>query len=64
MAGRLSKRLLPVLVAGVRDSDPEVRNNSVFALGSLAQAAGSVVAKYPLNIKCANVCFLTSLSDP
>uniref|UniRef100_A0A8D3BDJ4 Importin 4 n=1 Tax=Scophthalmus maximus TaxID=52904 RepID=A0A8D3BDJ4_SCOMX len=33
VAGRLSNRLLPVLVAGVRDSDAEVRNNSVFGLG-------------------------------
>lgn len=49
VAGRLSNRLLPVLVAGVRDSDPEVRNNSVFALGSLAQAAGPIVANdYPM----------------
>ncbi|KAM4606742.1 importin-4 [Polymixia lowei] len=43
VAGRLSNQLLPVLVAGVRDSDPEVRNNSVFALGSLAEAAGPIV---------------------
>lgn len=49
VAGRLSNRLLPVLVAGVRDSDPEVRNNSVFALGALAQAAGPIVASdYPM----------------
>ncbi|XP_056594990.1 importin-4 [Triplophysa dalaica] len=49
VAGRLSKRLLPVLVAGVRDSDSEVRNNSVFALGALAQAAGPIVANdYPM----------------
>lgn len=49
VAGRLSNRLLPLLVAGVRDSDPEVRNNSVFALGSLAQAAGPIVANdYPM----------------
>nr|XP_055037898.1 importin-4 [Misgurnus anguillicaudatus] len=49
VAGRLSNRLLPVLVAGVRDSDSEVRNNSVFALGSLAQAAGPIVANdYPM----------------
>ncbi|XP_041817240.1 importin-4 [Chelmon rostratus] len=48
-AGRLSNRLLPVLVAGVRDSDPEVRNNSVFGLGCLAQAAGPiVVSDYPM----------------
>ncbi|XP_073686644.1 importin-4 [Garra rufa] len=44
VAGRLSNRLLPVLVAGVRDSDAEVRNNSVFALGVLAQAAGPIIA--------------------
>uniref|UniRef100_A0A668A5S6 Importin 4 n=1 Tax=Myripristis murdjan TaxID=586833 RepID=A0A668A5S6_9TELE len=44
VAGRLSNRLLPVLVAGVKDSDAEVRNNSVFGLGSLAQAAGPIVA--------------------
>nr|XP_046226676.1 importin-4 isoform X2 [Scatophagus argus] len=49
VAGRLSNRLLPVLVAGVRDGDPEVRNNSVFGLGCLAQAAGPiVVSDYPM----------------
>ncbi|XP_051738311.1 importin-4 [Ctenopharyngodon idella] len=49
VAGRLSNRLLPVLVAGVKDGDAEVRNNSVFALGSLAQAAGPIVASdYPM----------------
>uniref|UniRef100_A0A672ISZ9 Importin N-terminal domain-containing protein n=1 Tax=Salarias fasciatus TaxID=181472 RepID=A0A672ISZ9_SALFA len=41
VAGRLSNRLLPVLVAGVRDSDAEVRNNSVFGLGCLAEAQRS-----------------------
>ncbi|KAK7881600.1 hypothetical protein WMY93_030009 [Mugilogobius chulae] len=44
LAGRLSNRLLPVLVAGVKDSDDEVRNNSVYALGCLAEAAGPIVA--------------------
>ncbi|XP_075936701.1 importin-4 [Anarhichas minor] len=49
VAGRLSNLLLPVLVAGVRDSDPEVRNNSVFGLGCLAQAAGPICASdYPM----------------
>ncbi|XP_076017261.1 importin-4 [Genypterus blacodes] len=49
LAGRLSNRLLPVLVAGVKDSDAEVRNNSVFGLGCLAQAAGPIViADYPM----------------
>uniref|UniRef100_A0A8C4E282 Importin 4 n=1 Tax=Dicentrarchus labrax TaxID=13489 RepID=A0A8C4E282_DICLA len=49
VAGRLSNRLLPVLVAGVRDSDPEVRNNSVFGLGCLAQAAGPIiVSDFPM----------------
>uniref|UniRef100_A0A672ISC2 TOG domain-containing protein n=1 Tax=Salarias fasciatus TaxID=181472 RepID=A0A672ISC2_SALFA len=48
VAGRLSNRLLPVLVAGVRDSDAEVRNNSVFGLGCLAEAAGPIiVSDYP-----------------
>lgn len=48
VAGRLSNRLLPVLIAGVRDSDAEVRNNSVFGLGCLAQAAGPIiVSDYP-----------------
>lgn len=47
LAGRLSNRLLPVLVAGVRDSDPEVRNNSVFGLGCLAGAAGPIIVSYP-----------------
>ncbi|XP_047424187.1 importin-4 [Mugil cephalus] len=49
LAGRLSNRLLPVLVAGVKDSDAEVRNNSVFGLGCLAQAAGPIiVSDYPM----------------
>ncbi|KAK1885352.1 Importin-4 [Dissostichus eleginoides] len=49
VAGRLSNRLLPVLVAGARDSDAEVRNNSVFGLGCLAQAAGPIcVTDYPM----------------
>uniref|UniRef100_A0AAQ4RJA1 Importin 4 n=2 Tax=Gasterosteus aculeatus aculeatus TaxID=481459 RepID=A0AAQ4RJA1_GASAC len=49
VASKLSKRLLPVLVAGVRDSDSEVRNNSVFGLGCLAQATGPIcVSDYPM----------------
>lgn len=49
LAGRLSNRLLPVLVAGIKDSDDEVRNNSVYALGCLAEAAGPIVASdYPM----------------
>ncbi|XP_036374883.1 importin-4-like [Megalops cyprinoides] len=49
VAGRLSNRLLPVLAAGVRDSDAEVRNNSVFGLGSLAEAAGPILTPdYPM----------------
>ncbi|XP_033841607.1 importin-4 [Periophthalmus magnuspinnatus] len=49
LAGRLSNRLLPVLVAGAKDSDNEVRNNSVYALGCLAEAAGPIVASdYPM----------------
>lgn len=48
LAGRLSNRLFPVLVAGAKDSDSEVRNNSVFGLGCLALAAGPIVASdYP-----------------
>lgn len=48
LAGRLSNRLRPVLINGVRDSDPEVRSNSVFGLGCMAQAAGPVaVSDYP-----------------
>lgn len=48
-AGRLSNRVLPVLVSGVRDSDAEVRSNSVFGLGALAQAAGPIIAQdYPM----------------
>ena len=47
VAGRLSSRLLPVLVAAVRDSDPEVRNNAVFGLGCLAEACGPLVKLYP-----------------
>ncbi|KAF4087623.1 hypothetical protein AMELA_G00072670 [Ameiurus melas] len=49
VAGKLSNRLLPVLVAAVRDSDAEVRNNSVFGLGALAQAAGPIISSdYPM----------------
>ncbi|KAM8823582.1 importin-4 [Spinachia spinachia] len=49
VASKLSKRLLPVLVAGVRDSDSEVRNNSVFGLGCLAQSTGPIcVSDYPM----------------
>ncbi|XP_072306686.1 importin-4 [Eucyclogobius newberryi] len=49
LAGRLANRLLPVLVAGTKDSDDEVRNNSVYALGCLAEAAGPIVASdYPM----------------
>uniref|UniRef100_A0AAQ4RNK4 Importin 4 n=1 Tax=Gasterosteus aculeatus aculeatus TaxID=481459 RepID=A0AAQ4RNK4_GASAC len=48
VASKLSKRLLPVLVAGVRDSDSEVRNNSVFGLGCLAQATGPICVDYPM----------------
>ena len=52
VAGRLSNRLLPVLVTGVKDQDPEVRNNSVYGLGVLAQAAGPIVVSYPLTCVC------------
>ncbi|XP_066539895.1 importin-4 isoform X2 [Hoplias malabaricus] len=49
VAGRLSNRLLPVFVAGVKDSDAEVRNNSVYGLGVLTQAAGPIVSNdYPM----------------
>uniref|UniRef100_A0A7N6B911 Importin N-terminal domain-containing protein n=1 Tax=Anabas testudineus TaxID=64144 RepID=A0A7N6B911_ANATE len=48
VAGRLSNRLLPVLVAGVKDSDPEVRNNSVFALGCLLFLSGLCSRDYPM----------------
>lgn len=47
VAGKLSNRLLPVLVGAVKDSDAEVRNNSVFGLGALAQAAGPIISSYP-----------------
>uniref|UniRef100_A0A8C7V321 Importin 4 n=1 Tax=Oncorhynchus mykiss TaxID=8022 RepID=A0A8C7V321_ONCMY len=47
-AGKLSNKLLPVLVAGVRDSDSEVRNNSVFALGALAQDGSLITVDYPM----------------
>lgn len=47
IAGKLSNRLLPVFVSGVKDSDAEVRNNSVFGLGALAQAAGPLISSYP-----------------
>lgn len=55
VAGRLSTRLLPVLVAGVKDSDAEVRNNSVFGLGCLAEAAGPIVQSYPSHYSCGSL---------
>lgn len=55
VAGRLSTRLLPVLVAGVKDSDAEVRNNSVFGLGCLAEAAGPIVKSYPSHYCCGSL---------
>ncbi|XP_032408026.1 importin-4-like [Xiphophorus hellerii] len=49
VAGQLWNGLLPVLVAGVKDSDAEVRSNSVFGLGCLAQAARPLaVSDYPM----------------
>ncbi|KAM8881865.1 importin-4 [Synchiropus picturatus] len=49
LAGRLSNRLLPVLVVGMKDADSEVRNNSAFGLGCLAEAAGPIVTSdYPM----------------
>lgn len=49
LAGRLSNRLLPVLVTATKDSDEEVRTNGVYALGCLAEAAGNiVVSDYPM----------------
>lgn len=62
LAGRLSNRLLPVLVAGIRDSDPEVRNNSVFGLGCLAEAAGPIVVTY-LFFFCLACVFLCECAD-
>lgn len=55
VAGRLSTRLLPVLVAGVKDNDAEVRNNSVFGLGCLAEAAGPFVKSYPSHHHCGSL---------
>ncbi|KAI3355136.1 hypothetical protein L3Q82_018012 [Scortum barcoo] len=64
VAGRLSNRLLPVLVAGVRDSDSEVRNNSVYGLGCLAQAAGPIaVSDYPMMLSVFSN-LLAKESDP
>uniref|UniRef100_A0A1A7XB36 Importin 4 n=1 Tax=Iconisemion striatum TaxID=60296 RepID=A0A1A7XB36_9TELE len=63
-AGRLSNRLLPVLVAGVRDGDSEVRNNAVFGLGCLAQAAGPIIiSDYPMMLSVFSN-LLTKESDP
>ncbi|XP_066578957.1 importin-4 [Amia ocellicauda] len=48
VAARLAARLLPVLVGGARDSDAEVRSNSVFGVGVLAQACGAALTQdYP-----------------
>ncbi|KAA8580975.1 hypothetical protein FQN60_013933, partial [Etheostoma spectabile] len=49
VAGQLSNRLLPVLVAGVRDSVSRIRYKSVFGLGCLFQATGPIcVSDYPM----------------
>ncbi|KAF3836070.1 hypothetical protein F7725_028628 [Dissostichus mawsoni] len=48
VAGRLSNRLLPVLVAGARDSDAEVRNNSVFGWGVWPRLPDPSVSHYPM----------------
>ncbi|KPP62525.1 hypothetical protein Z043_119285 [Scleropages formosus] len=49
LAGELSEQLMPVLVTGAKDCDAEVRSNSVFALGALAEAAGpAIVQQYPV----------------
>lgn len=64
LAGRLSNRLFPVLVAGVKDSDSEVRNNSVYGLGCLAHAAGPiVVSDYPTMLSVFSN-LLSKESDP
>uniref|UniRef100_A0A8C9VJ88 Importin 4 n=1 Tax=Scleropages formosus TaxID=113540 RepID=A0A8C9VJ88_SCLFO len=47
LAGELSEQLMPVLVTGAKDCDAEVRSNSVFALGALAEAAGPAIVQYP-----------------
>lgn len=47
IAGQLSNQVLPVLVGGVGDSDVDVRSNSVFGLGVLAETAGPFVTQYP-----------------
>ncbi|XP_023661748.2 importin-4 isoform X1 [Paramormyrops kingsleyae] len=49
VAGQLATQVLPVLVGGARDDDAEVRSNSVFGLGALAEAAGpAVLQDYPM----------------
>ncbi|XP_061096746.1 importin-4-like [Conger conger] len=49
IAGQLSNQVLPVLVGGVGDSDVDVRSNSVFGLGVLAETAGPFVTQdYPM----------------
>ncbi|KAJ8374895.1 hypothetical protein SKAU_G00054750 [Synaphobranchus kaupii] len=49
VAGQLSNQVLPVLVGGVGDSDVDVRSNSVFGLGVLAETAGPFVTQdYPM----------------
>ncbi|XP_037550418.1 importin-4 [Nematolebias whitei] len=64
LAGRLSNRLLPVLVAGVKDGNAEVRNNSVFGLGCLAEAAGPIiVSDFPMMLSVFSN-LLTKESDP
>lgn len=40
-------QLLPALISGAQDKDDEVRSNSVFGLGVLAEHGGASMHKYP-----------------
>lgn len=43
-------QLLPALISGAQDKDDEVRSNSVFGLGVLAEHGGASMHKYPIQI--------------
>lgn len=43
-------QLLPALISGAQDKDDEVRSNSVFGLGVLAEHGGASMHKYPSEI--------------
>ena len=49
--GVFAMKLYPVMIAGMKDEDEEVRNNAIYGLGVLADIGGSPILKYVNNTK-------------